>query len=368
MTEALNNLAVMPKPKKERKASKRVRGQGTLFLRGAMWWGELNWKSTRHRKSLETTDRETALLRLDDWTTSIRSGADPKKYDPITVREMFDAWILECETTCKASTVDNYRQRWSRLEPTFGSMLAHTITRDKINEYLARRKRDGAGICARNRENRVLQMVFGHNRSKISPYHFPEFPKMVSERGLVRRGRLQDADYATLRKRLEKPEVFWLKVYLTMVFKYGFRKAELLTATCSYFDPKASTFTLPAYMTKSGMERVVTLERGGEIYKMLSTLTNGRAAKAALFTRNDGKPVRDFRGEWAKQTEGIRGGSGKGGTVTIHDLRRSAITRMDNKGITAVQAGTHLTPEVFNRYIVRNEREQQETATRIESD
>ena len=43
-----------------------------------------------------------------------------------------------------------------------------------------------------------------------------------------------------------------------------------------------------------------------------------------------------------KQTADISGGSGKGGAVTLHDLRRSAITNMSEKGVTAAQAGTHL--------------------------
>jgi integrase len=103
----------------------------------------------------------------------------------------------------------------------------------------------------------------------------------------------------------------------------------------------------------------------GEIFNMLVKLTEGRKPEDILFTRN-GKPVRDFRGEWAKQTEGMRGGSGVGGVVTIHDLRRSAITNMSEKRVTAAQAGTHLTPDVFNRYISRNQKERRATAAVIE--
>jgi integrase len=125
-----------------------------------------------------------------------------------------------------------------------------------------------------------------------------------------------------------------------MVFKCGFRRNELLHVKCGYFDPKAATFTLPAFTTKNKRERVVDRVSGGEIYKMLVTLIGGQTADAPLFTR-DGKPVKDFRVVWERLTEGIRGGSGQGGTITLHDLRRAAITNMSERGVTAAQAGTH---------------------------
>jgi hypothetical protein len=40
---------------------------------------------------------------------------------------------------------------------------------------------------------------------------------------------------------------------------------------------------------------------------------------------------------------------------------------MANKGIGADKAGTHLTADVFNRYISRSEDEEQQTAAEIEA-
>jgi integrase len=100
---------------------------------------------------------------------------------------------------------------------------------------------------------------------------------------------------------------------------------------------------------------------------MLATLTEGREPDAALFTRN-GKPVRDFRAEWRLLTSDFTGGSGKKGEITIHDLRRSAITNMSEKGIGAAQAGTHLSSDIFLRYIHRDVRERRATAALIEGD
>jgi len=166
---------------------------------------------------------------------------------------------------------------------------------------------------------------------------------------------------------LEDPKLFWLKAILTMTWKYGFRRAELQTAKVKYFDPSAATFTVPAMATKNKAPRIVRVVRDGEIYKMLVKLTEGRDAEAPLFTRN-GKPIIDYRGEWKKQTAGMKGGSAKDGSITIHDLRRSAISGMSAKGIDAKKAGTHLTADVFARYIVPSDKEQEENAAVIEGD
>lgn len=350
----------------ERKKRARVRGHGTVFRRGRMYWMELHWKGERVRKSLETDDRETALIKLDAEVAAIHSGAMPKTFEPITVQTMYEAWILLKETSCKASTVRDYKWRWLRnLKPAFGNLFATQVTTDKITEYLHHRMRDGIGVCARNRELTLLQMIFNYNRDKIPADRFPIFPKKLSERALIRKGRLSDSDFKKLQKRLSTPELFWLKVFLMMTFKYGFRKGELLNAQCGYFDRKAATFALPPFTTKNQHERVVDLVPHGEIHKMLMQLTEGRDSSAALFVRADGKPVRDFRAEWTKQVKGLKGGSGRHG-VTIHDLRRAAITNMSEKGITAAQAGTHLTSDVFARYIVRSPEERRKTAALIE--
>lgn len=362
------NVLAMPKSKPVRKPRSRVRGQGTLFLRGPIFWGELNWHGERFRKSMETSDRESALLKLDAWIASIRAGELPQTFEPITVQTMFEAFLLRAETDCSPRTQEDYRGRWNgHLKTPFGSMVATAVNKEKITQYLHARKNEGATLCTRNREQRVLMMVFGHNKSRIPADRFPEFPKMQSERAHVRHGRLSKEDFDQLQTRLEDPKEFWLKVYLTLTFKYGFRKSELLRATCGYFDAKNSTFTLPAFTTKNKLARVVDLLPGGDIHKMLVQLVAGRPANAPLFTRG-GKVVKDFRGAWDKLVEGIKGGSGPNGEVWIHDLRRSAITAMNEKGISASQAGTHLSPDVFARYVSRNLTERRKTARLIEGD
>jgi integrase len=364
------NVVTMPKPTKAAKPKsekiERVRGEGHLYKRGATFWFEIHFNGVRTRESLKTDDRQTAVIRMADRVADITRGIPTKVFEPVRVQEMFDKWMSEVERTCKPRTVQDYRSRWeSHLKPAFGKTFATDITKQHVVDYLNARMREGAGAITQNRENRVLQMIFNHNKELIPANLFPTFPSMHSEKSHVRKGRLSSEDYATLLARLDDPKVFWLRAMLILTFKFGFRKGELLGAKCGWFDATTSVFTLPAYNTKNKMERRVPIQRDGDIFKMLVQLTEGRDADAALLTRNS-KPVKDYRVAWKTLTAGIT--NGRGGHVTVHDLRRSAITGMSNKGIGADQAGTHLTPLVFSRYISRSESEEQAMAAKIEGD
>ncbi|HWF38263.1 MAG TPA: hypothetical protein VG322_07080, partial [Candidatus Acidoferrales bacterium] len=154
-------IAVMPKPKRPAKPRERVKGEGTIFLRGNIYWYEMHWRGQRFRGSLDTPDRETALIKWDTKRGEIRSGELPKTFEPITVQAMFDIWIQECERTCKVGTIGDYRRRWNlHLKPVFGKLLATQVTKDKVSAYLYQRMKDGAGEVSQNREDRVLQMIF----------------------------------------------------------------------------------------------------------------------------------------------------------------------------------------------------------------
>ena len=94
-----------------------------------MYWMELHWKGERYRESLNTNDRETALIRLDDKVKSIRSGEDPKKFEPISIQSMYDAWMLTVETNTKPRTIEDYKSRWeNHLSPVFGKLFATQVT------------------------------------------------------------------------------------------------------------------------------------------------------------------------------------------------------------------------------------------------
>jgi hypothetical protein len=110
------------------------------------------------------------------------------------------------------------------------------------------------------------------------------------------------------------------------------------------------------------MERRVPIKRDGETCHVVA-LTADRDPSHPLFTRN-GRPVQDYRAAWAKLTEGLKTGAADTLRSTTSADPRSLAA---NKGIGAEKAGTHLTSDVFNRYISQSAEEEQETAATIEA-
>jgi len=59
-----------------------------------------------------------------------------------------------------------------------------------------------------------------------------------------------------------------------------------------------STHTIRLKETKNGDDRVVPMTQ--EVYTLMAACVSGKAKDDFVFTRKDGKQVKDFRGRWDK--------------------------------------------------------------------
>ena len=76
-----------------------------------------------------------------------------------------------------------------------------------------------------------------------------------------------------------------------------------------------------------------------------------QAADDFVFTHDDGTPVKDFRGTWAKMfaDAGVE-------MRKLHDMRRSAVRNAIRRGVdrdTVKKMSGHLTDDVFSRYNIQ---------------
>ena len=89
-----------------------------------------------------------------------------------------------------------------------------------------------------------------------------------------------------------------------------------------------------------------------KMHQLLGALIGGKEPDDYVFTRPNGKPVRDFRDRWAKACEaaGVP-------NLLFHDLRRTAARRLRNSGLSEqmiMRIGGWKTTSVFHRYAIVN--------------
>ena len=83
-----------------------------------------------------------------------------------------------------------------------------------------------------------------------------------------------------------------------------------------------------------------------------------------VFTRDDGKPVRDFRKSWHAICERARVPG-----LMVHDLRRTGARNLRRLGIAesvAMKVTGHKTPSIFKRYDITDERDLVEVAALLD--
>src|SRR6516162_9644487 len=97
---------------------------------------------------------------------------------------------------------------------------------------------------------------------------------------------------------------------------------------------------------------------------LLTELRRGKQPEDYLFTRENGKMVKDFRGTWDDLTEaaGVPG-------LLFHDFRRSSVRNMVRRGVpqkTAREISGHQTDSVFQHYNIVSPNDNAEAARKIE--
>ena len=154
----------------------------------------------------------------------------------------------------------------------------------------------------------------------------------------------------------------WLRALLATAYTFGFRESELLNLRVNQVDLLNRSIRLNVGETKSGDGRVIKLTE--DVYLLLQACVIGKQPDGRVFTRENGKPVKDFRDGWENLTEaaGLPG-------LLFHDLRRSAVRNMVRGGVpevVAMKISGHKTRAVFDRYNFVSESDLDDAARKIE--
>jgi len=352
--------------------AKRQRFSGSLYLRGPIWQIQYFVDGQRRRESSRTTSKDEAQKLLNRRMAEAREGA--AKLKPTTVGALAALYLEAQRPRWKPQTHEWADGIWRKhLKPVFDSRNPATLLPGDIDLFVAKEKDAQYSEPVINRCLVVLKAILKYGVKNKALHEIPEFPKKFDERPYVRQGHVTYWDFISFVAQIPDDEE-WLEGLVTIAWTFGFRRAELVYMKVGQVDFERNRISLPAGSTKNKMPRTTFFNPKGKAGKLLKQMAKGKRPEHYLFSRDGGStPCRDFRVSFDKAASAakIKTGSGADGKLMFHDLRRSAVTRMDEEGLSESQSmkvAGHLTPEVHRRYKILSENTAREIAQKLDPD
>jgi integrase len=178
----------------------------------------------------------------------------------------------------------------------------------------------------------------------------------------IRTGFLESKQHDSLASETGKIGL-WMRAMFETGYTYGWRHEELLALLVRQVSLSAGTIRLEPGTTKNDQGREVSMTL--PVRALLTQCVNGKGPNDHVFTREDGKPVRDFRGAWAKACD-----AAKVPGPLFHDLRRTAARNLRRAGVAEgviMKIGGWKTRSVFERYAIVSQSDIRDAMAKLEA-
>lgn len=351
-------------------ARRKERGMGWVYPRGNIWWIKYYRHGKPYRESSHSKDEGVATKLLKRRLAEIETGqfrglsAERVRLDELAADLKNDYRINHRKSADRCSLSIKH------LSKFFGGWRAAEITTDKVRKYIGHRLDQGASNATINRELAALKRMF-NLAIRSGKLRDKPFVEMLRERN-VRTGFADDKQYESLARFY--PELWW-RAYLAVSYNFGWRKGNMLGLRVGQVDLLNRTIRLDPGTTKNDEGQTVKMTT--EVYELLRECVRRKEPEDHVFTRNDGRPVKDFRGKWRKaclalglgRIESQENGRTKYAGLVIHDLRRSAVRNLERSGVprsVAMRITGHRTESVYRRYAIVSESDLADAALKLE--
>ena len=327
---------------------RRRKGTGSIYRRkgSPVWWIKYHRHGRPFRESTHTTDSRKAENMLKTRLAEINQGTFMgPQLERTKVDELAVMFVRDYRINSRKSLVDA-ETRWNRhLKPFFGGMRAVDVTSEQLARYVDKRQQEEAANATINRELAALKRMFRLGQQSTPPkvIRSPKFPKLAENN--IRKGFLEDGQY---RKLTEYCPELWFRSLVECGRTYGWRVSELLSMRVNQLDVAQRVIRLEPGTTKNSEGREVLMT--DIVSKLLSALVHGKSADDYVFTRANGKPVRDFRHTWENAC--AHAGAPD---LLFHDLRRTGARNLRRAGVAEgiiMKIGGWRTRSVFERYAI----------------
>lgn len=377
-------------------SNRRPRGTGSVYRQqgSTNLWIQYYRNGKVYRQSAGTPKRRVAekVLQQKLGEIATHSFIEPR-FEKTLVKELAEDMLRDYSINGRKSLAD-VKTRWTKhLSKEFGQHRASNVSNDELTRYIAQRQNEGASNATINRELAALKRMFslGVEAKKVHST-IPKFPHL--EERNVRKGFVEDSQYEELAG-ATAAEGLWLRAMFEVAYNFGWRVSELLNLRVRQVDLSAQTLRLEPGETKNDEARIAFMP--ALVCALIQQCVTGKQPDDYVFTRKDGKPVRDFRAAWANACCTARLGQmlcpacekavdadGKCCQCSrewnrneltyvgliFHDLRRTAVRNMVRSGIperVAMTISGHKTRAVFDRYNIVNEGDLKEAAKKLDA-
>jgi len=312
-----------------------------------------NTKTTNERKAQKLLDKRIGEIAEDRFVSLDISKT--------TIEELWKLVERDYHINARKSGA-TLTQRWQKhVKPFFGFLKANQISSDLVGRYVDSRLEAKAKPATVNRELAILRRAFSLGMKTGKVLGKPEIPKLTENNR--RTGFVDSAE----RKRLSSACAFeglWMRAWFECAVTLGWRVSELLNLRVKQVDLADRSIRLNPGETKNGEGRLAFLT--DEAYLLIRACVHAKGPDDYVFTRQNGKPVKNFRGAWEKATQAAEVSG-----LLVHDLRRTGVRDMIRKGIpqsVAMQISGHRTVSVFQRYNITDESDLRLAAQRMSRD
>jgi integrase len=344
---------------------KRPRGTGSVLrMKGSsVLWIKYHRNGKPIRESAHTAKVREAEKLLRQRLAAISTGtyAGPK-LEKTRVTELADDLIREYRINGRKS-IDDLEARWKlHLEPFFGALRAMEVSSQLVARYIDARQQERAENATINRELAALKRMFNLARQSTPPkVQLAPYIAMLRENN-IRTGFLESKQHDSLATETGKVGL-WLRAMFETGYTYGWRHQELLALRVREVNLVAGTIRLEPGTTKNSEGREVSMTL--PVRALLTQCVHGKGPDDYVFTREDGTPIRDFRGAWARTCD-----AAKVPNLLFHDLRRTAARNLRRAGVAEgviMKIGGWKTRSVFERYAIVSQSDIRDAMAKLEA-
>lgn len=348
-----------PKRKLPKREGRSRKGEGSVFLRGTVYWYKIPVPGGKPLSgSCETSDYAEALTckhqRLMESHRKRKSRA--------TVAEILADYAAYIEKE-KPKSRRSIFTAIKHLKQALGTKIADDLTTEDTEEF--RRQRESTG-CVFSTVNRELGYLRGalSRELRATPSRITQIPYMrrPSEKNQVREGFIDRDGYQKILAELPQS----LKALFVCAFHTGARLGELLSVKWEHIDFENGIIELTSKTTKNSEGRWIPIWGDmGYVLRSQRMVRDNECPRCnwVFFWHRDyharatpGTRITDFRWAWHEACEraGFPG-------LIFHDLRRSGIRYASREaGLSDSQVmlmSGHKTPAMLRRYNIRDSRD-----------